>query len=61
MLAILIQRGQHHLQILQAFDPDCIYIPATKKDLDWMVVHSLTLQTAMADYTGQISTHPPKH
>lgn len=61
MFAMLIQRGQHRLQIVQALDPDCIYIPATKKDVDWMLAQSLALQTAMVDYTGQISSHPPKH
>jgi len=45
------------LQILPAFEPDSINIPATKKDLDWMLAHSLPLQNAIADYTGQISTH----
>ena len=58
---MLIQQGQHRLQIVPALDHDCIYIPATKKDLDWMLAQSLTLQTSMADYTRQTSTHPPKH
>ena len=58
---MLIQRGQHRLQVVRALDPDCIYIPATKKDVDWMLAQSLTLQTSMADYTRQTSTHPPKH
>lgn len=49
------------LQTLRASDPDCIRISTAKKDLDWMLVHLLTLQAAMADYIGQISTHPPKH
>ena len=61
MFAMLIQRGRHRLQILRALDPECIYVPATKKDLDWMLAQSLPFQTAMADYTGQLSTHPPKH
>ena len=58
---MLIQQRRHRLQILRALHPDCIYIPASKKDLDWMLAQLLALQTAMADYTRQISTHPPKH
>lgn len=49
------------LQTLRASDPDCIRISTAKKDLDWMLVHLLTLQAAVVDYIGQISTHPPKH
>ena len=61
MFAMLIQQGHCRLQILQALDSECIYIPASETDLDWMLAQSLALQAAMADYTRQISTHPPKH
>ncbi|KAJ7426137.1 hypothetical protein WISP_18563 [Willisornis vidua] len=54
-------QGWELLQAIDGQDPEVIYIPATKDNLDWILTKDAGLQSALADYTGKLSVHYPKH
>ncbi|XP_029813943.1 uncharacterized protein LOC115307172 [Manacus vitellinus] len=61
MLAKLIMKGRGRLQEMDGRDPETIYIPATKDNLDWLLAEDAGFQTALADFNGNISIHFLKH
>ncbi|KAJ7402754.1 hypothetical protein BTVI_83624 [Pitangus sulphuratus] len=61
MLPRLIIKGRARLQELDGRDPEIIYIPATKDNLDWPLAEDAGFLAALADYNIDISTHFPKH
>ncbi|XP_017675801.1 PREDICTED: endogenous retrovirus group K member 11 Pol protein-like [Lepidothrix coronata] len=61
MLAKLVMKGRGCLQEMDGRDPETIYIPATKDNLDWFLAEDAGFQTALADFHGNISIHLPKH
>lgn len=56
----LIQQGRSELHALDGCDPDIIYVPDTKENLDWLLAESSIVQMALADYQQQLSIRSPK-
>ncbi|NWQ72020.1 POK18 protein, partial [Neopipo cinnamomea] len=61
LFARLIIKGREWLQIMDGQDPEVIYIPATRDNLDWLLAEDPGFQIALVDYKGDWSVHFPKH
>lgn len=57
MFSYLVRKGREQLQTLNGQDPHTIYIPASKDNLAWLLSEDTNFQIALADYSGQLSTH----
>ncbi|NXP43043.1 POK11 protein, partial [Leiothrix lutea] len=42
-------------------DPAQIVLPVSREDFDWSLANSVSLQSALENYTGQITYHLPSH
>ena len=45
---------------IAGYDPTQIYLPLTKIEIDNALQVSTTIQTALADYSGELLANPPK-
>ena len=61
MFASLIVKARSRLLTLSGKDFVCICLPITTVYLQWLYQQSDTFVMALADYTGQITSHPPSH
>ena len=61
MFASLIVKARSRLLTLSGKDFVCICLPITTVYLQWLYQQSDTFAMALADYTGQITSHPPSH
>lgn len=61
MSAHLIIKAHQRLQMLAGRDFEQICVPITTVYLDWLLQTSRPFQTALVDFSGQITLHSPPH
>uniref|UniRef100_A0A8C3DJ31 RNA-directed DNA polymerase n=2 Tax=Neoaves TaxID=3078114 RepID=A0A8C3DJ31_CORMO len=58
--SLIIKCHQRCLQLMAA-DPAVIVIPISKEYFEWSLIHSAPLQSALQNFSGQITYHLPSH
>lgn len=61
MIVSLILKGRHRLLSLSGQEPSILILPVSMQMLKWMYQNSFLFQTALEDFSGTISIHPPSH
>ncbi|NXE01743.1 POK11 protein, partial [Chaetorhynchus papuensis] len=61
LMASLVIKGRARLRTLVGCDFTCIYLPIISDQLEHLIQTNQNLQFALDSYSGQISSHRPKH
>lgn len=61
MIALLIVKARQRLTTHAGVDLCLICLPIISVYLQWLLQQSEMFQMALADFSGQLSSHPPKH
>uniref|UniRef100_A0A8C3QNE1 Uncharacterized protein n=1 Tax=Cyanoderma ruficeps TaxID=181631 RepID=A0A8C3QNE1_9PASS len=57
---LIVKCRQRCLQLMGA-DPAQIVLPASREEFEWSLASSVSLQSALENFTGQITYHLPSH
>ena len=60
-MALLIIKARDRLTTLAGVDFNLICLPVINVYLQWLLQQSDTFQMALTNFSGQLSSHPPKH
>ena len=60
LIGKIIFLAHSRLCAIAGYDPTQIYLPLTKIEIDNALQVSTTIQTALADYSGELLANPPK-
>ncbi|TRZ07550.1 hypothetical protein HGM15179_019557 [Zosterops borbonicus] len=61
LIARLIMKSQQQCFQLMGVDPAQIVLPVPREDFNWSLANSVSLQSALENFTGQITYHLPSH
>ncbi|TRZ15138.1 hypothetical protein HGM15179_011998 [Zosterops borbonicus] len=61
LIARLITKCRQRCFQLMGVDPAQIVLPVPREDFDWSLANSVSLQSALENFTGQITYHLPSH